>query len=351
MFNPALATNRYRPRDNSTDVDHAAFEARLRACARCPLRMGQYCRPANQLTTVLARLGDGRCPTGQWPGEPATLKRPAPVWRHDAHPAGDNLGPIPATAKLPPEFPPLDPTRLRRNLICHIYPLTSGQKWRRTAAHLCARRHLFDGRKIVSIASDHESDPPADVETALADLGADVEFLRVPNDRNLCEVKSFARLLERVYADRSFEDLRDSITFYCHAKGSTWPESGHPAHEWADAMFATNLDYPQLVCDLLSTAAVCGSFRRTTPLPQSQSTWHYSGTFFWMRDDYCLRPGSPWGLVEQVYAGVEGWPSLQFPIERSACLFMKDDQADLYDPEYWDKTVRPAFRAWRNARH
>jgi hypothetical protein len=108
-------------------------------------------------------------------------------------------------------------------------------------------------------------------------------------------------------------------------------------------------------CPAISPAAVCGSLRRTTGLAATVSPWHFSGTFFWFRNDVIFGNGSDTGPaarcrhVEQQWGGTEAWPSLQLSRAHSACLFL-DDAGDLYDPRYWDEILRPAFRAWRNAR-
>jgi hypothetical protein len=338
-FAATTATQRYQPRPQ--DASHELFESRLAICQKCPLRFQHECRAAKptQLVTVLARHAQGRCPTGMWPGQAPPPPRPLPIWRHDSQPIPpQQLGPVYGNLALPALGSPV------RNLLCHIYPQTAGGRWRRTAEHLCARRQHFDGRRVIAVARDHECDRIDDVKAAFAPLEA--EFLEFDNDPNLGEVATLPALLESV-ADH---DPR-GITFYCHGKGASWPESTHPAHEWADVLFAACLDYPELVTRALATAVFCGSLRRTTSLAATVSPWHFSGTFFWFRHDIVFdssRNGL-WRHVERTWGGTEAWPSLQVPKEQSACLFL-DDAGDLYDPHYWDTIVRPAFRAWRNSR-
>jgi hypothetical protein len=169
----------------------------------------------------------------------------------------------------------------------------------------------------------------------------DAEFVEFENDRDLGECRTFLELLDRV---------QDSpgITFYCHGKGASWPESHHPAHEWADALFAVNLDFPETVERLLQSAPFVGACRRTTSLAQTRATWHYSGTFFWFRHDW-LFSQPRWRHIEWQWGGTEAWPSLQIDKEHCANLFL-DNAGDLYAPAYWESTVRTALRTWRNAR-
>lgn len=343
MFNHKEATARYVPRPG--DAPGALFDARLKVCQACPLRLAHTCRAAQQLVTILARPAGGRCPTGHWPDSKKAPPppRPRPVWNHDSHPvSATTLGPLPAAVPLGPEFPRLDPLPLERHLLCHVYPRTAGQKWRRTAEHLCARKELFNGRRVIAVARDHECDSVADVREAFAPL--DAEFLEFDNHPDLGEVATFVPLLAHVA-----DPTPGVLTCYCHAKGSSWPEAHHPAHEWADAMFAACLDYPELIRGLLSSAVFAGAFRRGGRLAATVATWHYSGTFFWFRNDVVFGQGKPWEHVEQTWGGTEAWPSLQIPKAQSACLFL-DDAGDLYDPKYWETTVRPALRAWKNSK-
>jgi hypothetical protein len=60
--------------------DHATYSARLATCATCRHRTATQCRPAQQLTSILARLPNGRCPAGLWPDQPLNdFSPPAPA--------------------------------------------------------------------------------------------------------------------------------------------------------------------------------------------------------------------------------------------------------------------------------
>lgn len=55
------------------------YAARLDTCAKCRYRVGPTCKPSAQLTTVLARLPGGRCPSALWPDQkPPSSSVPTP---------------------------------------------------------------------------------------------------------------------------------------------------------------------------------------------------------------------------------------------------------------------------------
>jgi hypothetical protein len=75
MFNPQAVTERYQPRPGDASLD--IFHARMRECARCPLRQIHRCRIANQLVSVLARPAGAVCPNRSWPGDsPVAIDEP-----------------------------------------------------------------------------------------------------------------------------------------------------------------------------------------------------------------------------------------------------------------------------------
>jgi hypothetical protein len=285
----ATATLQHQPRLG--DAPHDIFYARLKHCEACDLRRLHMCRVASQLCSILARPLEGFCPVGTWGTRPvpaaapatAAATRPVAARRHlppsvPAPPLGDEVpGPVFAAAGTHSDYSALNHDA-PRHLLCHLYPVTAGQKWRRTVAHLAARRTLFTGRAMVAVATDHETDTADQVAAAFAAAGFPVEILPLANDVARGETASFRALLAAIAAE-------SGITFYCHGKGCTWPDSGALSHEWADVMFAACLDYPQLVTRALATAAFAGSFRRHLAAGDRLAPWHYSGTFYWFRND------------------------------------------------------------------
>ncbi len=227
-----------------------------------------------------------------------------------------------------------------RNLICHVYPRRTGQQWRRTVEHLLRRRELFGGRRIITIATDETTDTVQTVRSALADFEA--EFLEFRN----CALQETSTFLPAM--DLIANTNHDEITFRCHAKGSTHSSDDAASHIWADAMFETCLDYPELVDCMLEKLAIVGPFRShgLWPFPGHHG-WHYAGSMFWVRHDRTF--SRDWRQLMPTFFGVEAWPGI-FPIEESGCLF--GDHADtqhLYSPEFWRHNITPSLQLWRES--
>lgn len=353
MFDAAEAAARYEPRPD-IDAPRELFAERLALCQGCPHREGHRCPPADQLCSILSRPLTGFCPLGHWGTRPPTAESPERVNRDLQQPTDETR---PADGPLAPEapllvHPPLERRALVRNLVCHLFPLTAGGKWRRTVAHLAARRNLFNGRRLVAIARDHECDSADEVRAAFHDAQFECQFLDFANEAAVGEVRTFVPLLSQLAAAAQHEN---HVTFYCHTKGATWPESRAPSHEWADVMFASCLDYPELVRALLSQSPICGSFRHHSPIRGTGAKWHYSGTFFWFRNDVVFDPlrRVSWRSIAQSWCGTEAWPGVQFSLAESACLFSDNVSAgvrNLYHQSYWDDLIRPAWRRWKTAR-
>lgn len=224
---------------------------------------------------------------------------------------------------------------MRRHLLCHIYPQWSG-KWLETVKGLLQRWKLFDGRRVVAIATGVECDSPRLVREAFGDDPP--EFIELRNVPSLREAASFRQLLERV-------DGEEGITLYLHGKGSTHGHDSSICHEWREVMLSVCLDHPTLVDCLLTRYPIVGPFKRYNCLTVP---WHYSGSHYWFRNrDVFSRD---WQRIEQLWFGVETWPGIQFASEEAGCLFC-DHAGDLYDEGYWQDTVRPGFRHWQAKLH
>ncbi len=208
---------------------------------------------------------------------------------------------------------------------------------------------LFNGRRVVAVATDAWCSPLTDVYRVLD--GMNVEVVEFQNDPNLREVRTFEALYERV------ETLDpDHVTFWGHGK-SVWQAWG-AIPQWAEAMYETYLDYWPLVRRVLTQFPVAGSFKRHIAgwppgndprYPQgSASQWHYSGSFLWFRNrDLFGKPD--WRRIEPFYSGIEPWPSLHFRDEEAGVLFYEWAEHGLgpYLLEFWNGRVAPALEAWR----
>lgn len=222
---------------------------------------------------------------------------------------------------------------VRRNLLMHIYPLASSEMWQWNIDQI--KRHLdtFTGRRIVAVATSSRTATAKDIDDI---FGGQVEILDVPNSKRLGEVASFPKLLESIVSPYA-----NSITFYCHSKGSSENERGNGTGDrdvlkrWADWMYRLCLDDPERVERLLVNHGCAGAFRKLKRI--GGAPWYYSGTFYWFRD--CHVHQRNWRYVESKYYGSESWPGMLFNESESAVLGL-DRVGSLYDARTWDKMER-----------
>lgn len=242
--------------------------------------------------------------------------------------------------------PPIETVSLenpRRHLICHLWPVAGHGAWQWNCDRLLENAELFNGRRIVAIATSRETDSASTVMEYLRDFTD--QFIVVPNSPKLREVATWISMLERL---REYQTEQD-VTFACHGKcvrhkiGSD--DAGSTIFRWTAAMYELCLSWPA-VRPLLETHATAGAFRRWgIPQRLGWGDWHYSGTFFWFRNrDVFARN---WRDVPQRFYGTEAWPGRLFR-RHEAGLICCDNVADLYDLNYWVHKIEPQIAAWRS---
>ena len=226
-----------------------------------------------------------------------------------------------------------------RHLIYHLTPFATNDIWLRNIRQLLKRITLFNGRRVIAVATGEDLVPPADVRAAFGTH--EVELLTRPNSRELRENATFLPLLECV-ADPD----PHAATFYAHAKGVAKDVLclGDPlgSRYWRNAMYHELLDDWDRIAELLTDHAVVGTHRRQHaeqpriyPDGQSESAWHYAGTFFWFRNRDAFAT-TKWRDVWQPTGwGAEAWPGRMFDFDDSACVAY-DGLAECYDPDSYD---------------
>lgn len=300
----------------------AEQESRLNTCKSCPLYDARKC---NACGCVIAAKVKGRlehCPTYKW--VPEVRER-----RNLSNP--------------------------KTNLMMHIMPVKGNSNWRWNVSQIAQRKHLFSGRKIVSVSTikgkesvrqrrgrSFETESLDEVVNEFKKNGMQIdEFLEFPNSSKLREVVSFVPMLEYLQSNDPNE-----VTFSCHAKSVTHDENSI-TREWADLQYHVCLDDWDSIKNALEMYSIAGSFRRfgqfRTP---GNHRWHYSGTFYWFRHDDVFSKN--WRKVDKRFYGTESWPGLMFSADESACLF-GDNIGDLYKDHEW-KRVRRESQAWDQSR-
>ncbi len=264
--------------------------------------------------------------------------------------------------------PPAYPVPTTRHLLYHVYPVSGNGMWQWNVDELVKRIALFNGRRVVAVAIDppkgRESDyrgkdapdnyrdiPGCDSFGAVMERfgphAKDIEFVRVQNDPKLREVATFLPLFDRLSSRVS----PGECFLYAQAKGVSRP-LGHIAKRWTEALLETLLDYWPVVSNSLTQHPVTGSFKkkgRGWPRTQSDSNWHYSGSWFWCRNRE-LFTKLDWRKIDQFWSGIEPYPSQHFGRE-SGCVFHESSVAamNLYNASYWARKVEPDLDRFRLA--
>lgn len=241
---------------------------------------------------------------------------------------------------------------VRRNLMMYIYPLRQFGVWRWNVAQIRQRLPLFNGRKIITIATDHATDSAEDVQAA---FGADSEridsWIIDRNDPARWEMLGLPRMLSYCHSC----DPHD-ITFYCHAKGVQGPAhvddpgfSDQPRAKWARVMYESCLDYMPLVELALERHTFAGSFKRRMTHGERpyRSSWHFAGTFYWFRNA-SLFSIPHWHVFDQQWYGAETWPGQLVGWYQAAGLFGSHAPIQ-YLAESWRDVIDPAWAAWKEA--
>jgi hypothetical protein len=221
----------------------------------------------------------------------------------------------------------------RRNLIYHVWPVR-GTTWRWNLDQLIARIDLFNGRRVVGVVHDERSEHPDRVVEYLDGKGC--EFLIAPN-RTCGECVTFPRLLGEVYTSEC-----DEVTFYGHAKGVRYaPALPPPVRRWTEIQYAVLLDDWPGVRTQLEEFGVTGILRRRNPPWRSWGSWHYAGTFFWIR--HAALAGRQWREVPTFYGGVEAWPGSVFGHDEAGCMLLDQAEGSPYLEHFWSGGGNAAY--------
>jgi len=148
------------------------------------------------------------------------------------------------------------------------------------------RQHLpkFNNKKVINIVEGNEFHSKEYVMEKLS--GFDIEFTSTINNPAHREAYSFfTKLLPKV------ESLNENeFTFFGHSKSCTnrrQQDRFISQHRlWTDYCYKYTLDDIDDVIEKMDSYDAYGPFVRTTGLSKAvaDTTWHYSGTFFWFKN-------------------------------------------------------------------
>ncbi len=305
--------------DGLKTVSEAVQSERMAICETCPLNTNGNCDACGCVLKYKTSARLEKCPAGKW--------------FPDMHERRPLLNPV-------------------RNLVMHLLPVAGNSNWKMNLNELKERSELFNGKRVLAISIDsRESVAGKNLKTVTADeviayskcIGFEWTTIEAfPNNSSLREGATFPFLLEQV---RSVES--NEVTFCCHGKGTTH-QDGSITVPWAKRQYRVCLDQWEYVQSALEQYSMAGCFRRfgdfNTP---GNNRWHYSGTFYWFRNDDVFSSGK-WRNIDRQFFGTESWPGLMFKPEQVECLFA-DNAGDLYLKSEWNRIDKEA-QVWEESR-
>lgn len=243
---------------------------------------------------------------------------------------------------VPDKGIPVLPPDVTRHLTYHVWPVRERGTWQHNIDQLLKRIDLFNGRRIMGIATGPGAEPAEAVKEYVAGHG--FEFVVLSNSRKLREVVTWLPMLELL---EPHAREPGNVVFSAHAKGvrhaAKPDDDGSTVHRWATAMYDVLLDSWDDVRAALDSHPFVGLFKRTNAFrTPSNNVWHYSGTFFWWRADVIFRRN--WRRVDRRFYGVESWPGLMAKREEGACL-LGNEPGDLYLPQTWER-IQKELNEW-----
>lgn len=204
------------------------------------------------------------------------------------------------------------------NLIYHVCPIKENDGWRHNINQLCKRIEIFNGRRIVAVATGENLELPSTVHKAFGNHA--IEFIELPNDVWLREVVSFLPLLIKVCNTNENE-----ATFYAHTKGNSTEGNRQGAAYWRNVMYQKLLTTNAIDClrnnAFVGTHKLCWPNGANPPYPSrlQHGNWMMAGTFFWFRHDLIFQRN--WRNVPVDRYGAESWPSGMFAHTAAHSMF------------------------------
>lgn len=211
------------------------------------------------------------------------------------------------------------------NLLYHITPLKNKYHW--NLNQIVKRLDIFKTGKVVFAVAQGKGLEDIEKVKQLLPNNSNVTVFPIENDLVYRETVSLLPLLQHVQLEK------DSYTFYAHTKGIT--RGNQPAIKiWTEAMYEWNLDNMLLVYRMLKKYPVVGCFKRynakckDAPAIFYKSTWHYSGTFWWFRNNDLFAKRN-WQNIPLDRYGTEVYLSWLFK-SKDAGVLIGDDCPSLY---------------------
>lgn len=212
--------------------------------------------------------------------------------------------------------------------------------------------NIFDGYKICYLTKIKGSDEL--LNWAKSELNCFFDTLKiVDNDPINRETKYFIPMLE----DISNKSDKNSITFYCHSKGSKLVTEKQPVLNWLRAMYYFNLDsiwLEDIMNHLKDDQYKCaGIFKdindhvKLIPDADPRCKWWYQGTFFWFKQEEIFKIND-WRNIYMSRWGTESYLGAYLDENDAYCIICNEQTPSLYSQPTWDIKFKKMVEVIKN---
>jgi len=220
-----------------------------------------------------------------------------------------------------------------KHMAYHIWPCNKTDNWKWNVQHLLQHIHIFDGVRSVAIVKGPHTEDVEKVKTAFNGHRID-NWIINNNIPELREGVTFVPLMNTI------KD-HEGITWYGHAKGVRYEVGNNCPLIWAHVMYKLTLGHWQYAWNQLQQYPITGCFKRYSDFTLARHyRWHYSGTFYWFRNDKVFTCAEWSDIAPRFFAAIEAWPARLFGPDESACMFGEAAE-NLYDVKTWKQYVEP----------
>ncbi|MES2788120.1 MAG: hypothetical protein V4719_00765 [Planctomycetota bacterium] len=193
---------------------------------------------------------------------------------------------------------------------------------------LLKRIELFNGIRTIGVATDRGTATLAEVQAEFGDVRID-HWIERRNNPKSGEGVTFLDMMRTLPRDQS-------VTCYAHAKGVKYDDGGVPL-KWTELLYRSTFDNWPMVASALSQFPMVGTFKRYGHFRLVRNhRWHFSGTFFWLRNGETFNRPEWSYLASGWYGCVEAWPANVYRPTEAACL-LGDNAGNLYDSREVEK--------------
>lgn len=203
--------------------------------------------------------------------------------------------------------------------------------WVENLQHLRQYWSLFNGRKLITVATGPGLLPPATVARHLPE-DPHIELAQIENVPQLGESHALFNMLAELR-----KRATPGITFYGHAKGVTRSYS-QSVRSWNQLAYKHNLEIShEALTARLKQRPISGCFRRLGSFAPAMGNWHYSGSFYWFSNSAVF--AHAWSELPVSYFTSEIWLGELFKPCESFCNFADNEKAAVfysYAPQHWE---------------